>query len=270
MKTPITYYGGKLSLLPKILPLIPKHDLYCEPFIGGAAVFFAKQKAKVEVINDINGEIVNFYKVLQNDFNALQKEIKTTLHSRDLHRRAQVIYSNPDMFDNIKRAWAVWVLANMSFNNALDTSFTRSTDGKFSRKVASNRERFSDELTERISGVQIECRDALKVIEMNDTPESFFYVDPPYVGACQGHYDGYSQDDFNALISLLSKIKGKFLLSSYRNEALTQAGSLNNWDQIELKINTNPTGSNKSRTKIEVLTANYPINFENVENVTTK
>ncbi len=259
MKTPITYYGGKLSLLPKILPLIPKHDLYCEPFIGGAAVFFAKEKAKVEVINDINGEVVNFYQVLQNDFNELQREIKATLHSRDLHRRAQVIYGNPDMFDCIKRAWAVWVLANMSFNNALDTSFTRSTDGKFSRKVASNRDQFSDELAERISGVQIECRDALKVIEMNDTPESFFYVDPPYVGACQGHYDGYTQEDFDALISLLSKIKGKFLLSSYRNEVLTQAVKLHGWYQVEIKVNSNPTGSDKSRTKVEVLTANYPI-----------
>lgn len=270
MKTPITYYGGKLSLLPKIIPLIPEHKLYCEPFIGGAAVFFAKQKSKVEVINDINGEIVNFYKILQNDFNALQKEIKTTLHSRDLHRRAQVIYSNPDMFDSIKRAWAVWVLANMSFDNTLNTSFSRSADGKISHKIAVKRNDFTESLCQRISGVQIECRDALKVIEMNDTPESFFYVDPPYVGACQGHYDGYTQEDFNALISLLSKIKGKFLLSSYRNEALTQAVSLNNWYQIELKINTNPTGSNKSRTKIEVLTANYPINLENVESVTTK
>ena len=259
MKTPITYYGGKLSLLPKILPLIPKHDLYCEPFIGGAAVFFAKQKAKVEVINDINGEVVNFYQVLQNDFNALQKEIKTTLHSRDLHRRAQVIYSNPDMFDCIKRAWAVWVLANMSFNNALDTGFTRSTDGKFSRRVASNRDQFSDELAERISGVQIECRDALKVIEMNDAPESFFYVDPPYVGACQGHYDGYTQEDFNALLELLGNIKGKFLLSSYRNEVLTQAVKLHGWHQIEIKVNSNPMGNDKSRTKVEVLTANYPI-----------
>lgn len=259
MKTPISYYGGKLSLLSKIIPLIPEHKLYCEPFIGGAAVFFAKQKSKVEVINDINGEIVNFYQVLQNDFNALQREIKATLHSRNLHRRAQVIYGNPDMFDSIKRAWAVWVLANMSFNNALDTSFTRSADCKFSRKIASNRERFSDELTERISGVQIECRDALKVIEANDTQESFFYVDPPYVGACQGHYDGYTQEDFNALISLLSKIKGKFLLSSYRNEVLTQAVKLHGWYQVEIKVNSNPTGSDKSRVKVEVLTANYPI-----------
>ena len=265
MKTPITYYGGKLSLLPKILPLIPKHDLYCEPFIGGAAVFFAKQKSKVEIINDINGEIVNFYKVLQNDFNALQKEIKTTLHSRDLHRRAQVIYSNPDMFDNIKRAWAVWVLANMSFDNTLNTSFSRSADGKISHKIAVKRNDFTESLCQRISGVQIECRDALKVIEMNDTTESFFYVDPPYVGAYQGHYDGYTQEDFDALISLLSRIKGKFLLSSYRNESLTQAVSFNNWYQIELKINTNPTASTKSRTKIEVLTANYPINFESIK-----
>lgn len=259
MKTPISYYGGKLSLLSKIIPLIPEHKLYCEPFIGGAAVFFAKEKAKVEVINDINGEIVNFYQVLQNDFNALQREIKATLHSRDLHRHAQVIYGNPDMFDSIKRAWAVWVIANMSFNNAFNTGFTRSTDGKFSRKVASNRDQFSDELAERISGVQIECRDALKVIETNDTPESFFYVDPPYVGAYLGHYDGYTQEGFNALLELLGNIKGKFLLSSYHNEFLTQAVKLHGWYQIEIKVNSNPAGSDKSRVKVEVLTANYPI-----------
>ena len=265
MKTPISYYGGKLSLLSKIIPLIPEHSLYCEPFIGGAAVFFAKPKAKVEVINDINGEIVNFYKVLQNDFLALQKEVQATLHSRELYRHAKIVYENPDMFDRIKRAWAVWVLANMSFNNALNNSFTRSSDGKFSRKIAANRERFSDELAERIGGVQIECRDAIKVIKANDTHSSFFYVDPPYVGACQGHYDGYSQEDFNALIVELTTLKGKFLLSSYRNKALSQAVTLHGWYQIEIKVNTNPTGSNKSRTKIEVLTANYPIDIEQKE-----
>lgn len=64
---------------------------------------------------------------------------------------------------------------------------------------------------------------------------------------------------------MLTKIKGKFLLSSYRNEALTQAVKLNHWYQIEIKVNTNPTGSNKSRTKIEVLTANYPIDIQKKE-----
>ena len=57
MKTPISYYGGKQSLAATILGLIPPHRLYCEPFVGGAAVFFAKEKSKVEVINDTNGEI---------------------------------------------------------------------------------------------------------------------------------------------------------------------------------------------------------------------
>lgn len=96
MRTPISYYGGKLSLLEKIIPLIPEHSLYCEPFTGSAAVFFAKQKVRLEVINDINGELINFYKVLQDDFPALQKEIQATLHSRTTHRHAQVVYENED------------------------------------------------------------------------------------------------------------------------------------------------------------------------------
>jgi DNA adenine methylase len=71
MKTPLTYYGGKQQLAKTILSLISEHRLYCEPFVGGGAVFFAKPPADVEVINDTNGEIVNFYAVLQRDFAAL-------------------------------------------------------------------------------------------------------------------------------------------------------------------------------------------------------
>ena len=165
----------------------------------------------------------------------------------------------------IKRVWAVWTLANMSFNNTLNTGFSRSTSGKITRKIVSKRSQFTEELCQRISGTQIECRDALKVIEENDTLTSFFYVDPPYVGACQGHYDGYSQEDFNALIAVLTTLKGKFLLSSYRNEALSQAVNLHGWYQIEIKMNTNPAASNKPHTKIEVLTANYPIGVDTEE-----
>ena len=90
-------------------------------------------------------------------------------------------------------------------------------------------------------------------------------MDPPYVGACQGHYDGYSQEDFNALIAVLTTLKGKFLLSSYRNEALSQAVKQNNWRQIEIKMKTNPSGKQQVHTKIEVLTANYPIGVDTEE-----
>ena len=79
MRTPITYYGGKQQLADTIVKLIPPHRVYVEPFIGGAAVFFAKTPSECEIINDINSEIVNFYEVVQRDFPALQSEINISL-----------------------------------------------------------------------------------------------------------------------------------------------------------------------------------------------
>jgi DNA adenine methylase len=68
VKTPLSYYGGKQQLASTVPGLVPEHRLYCEPFLGGAAVFFAKKPSKVEIVNDISGELVNFYEVLQRDF----------------------------------------------------------------------------------------------------------------------------------------------------------------------------------------------------------
>jgi DNA adenine methylase len=104
MRTPISYYGGKQTLSAIILGLIPEHRIYCEPFLGGAAIFFAKKPSKVEIINDTNCELINFYEVLKHDFTSIEKEIAISLHSRKKHRQAEVIYANPDMFDRIKRA----------------------------------------------------------------------------------------------------------------------------------------------------------------------
>lgn len=260
MKTPLTYYGGKSQLASKIVSLIPEHQTYCEPFIGGAAVFFAKQKSKHEIINDINSEIINFYEVLQRDFPALQAEINISLHSRKLHRHAQVIYDNPEMFGRIKRAWAVWMLANGSFGCNIEAGFGYDKSGTTSRKLANKRWQFTDDLAIRLQDVQIECCDALRIIRSRDSKNTFFYLDPPYVGSFQGHYDGYTQEDFDALISELSKIEGRFLLSSYRNKALTEAVKSLGWHQIELKMLKSITANTgKTSYKIEVLTANYPI-----------
>lgn len=122
LKTPISYYGGKQRLAEKIISLIPAHGLYCEPFVGGAAVFFSKEPSDIEVLNDTNRELINFYKVVQQDFVGLEKEIRISLHSRDLHRKASVIYNNPDMFSEIKRAWAVWLLSTQCFSAQIDAS----------------------------------------------------------------------------------------------------------------------------------------------------
>jgi len=262
MKTPISYYGGKQKLADKIISLIPTHTLYSEPFTGGGAVFFAKPPSEVEVLNDYNRELINFYRVVQNDFVGLEKEIRITLHSRDLHRKASVIYNNPDMFSELKRAWAVWVLSSQSFSSQLDSSFGfDKSKNTTTKKIHNNKERFTEEYAIRLQGVQLECADALYVIGSRDTENSFFYCDPPYFNSDCGHYDGYSEQDFENLLIKLSKIKGKFLLSSYPSDLLKRYSIANKWHTWSLEQNV--TVNNKGgylKKKIEVLTANFTIN----------
>jgi len=262
MKTPIKYYGGKQKLASVIIGLIPTHTLYCEPFFGGGAIFFQKPPSQVEVINDTNKEMINFYKVLQNDFVSLEKEIRITLHSRDLHRKARVIYSNPDMFSELKRAWAVWTLASQSFASIMDAGWGYDVNTNTTTKAISNkREFFTEEYAIRLQTTQIECTDALRIIKSRDNENAFFYCDPPYYNSDCGHYDGYSIEDFEALLKLLSSIKGKFLLSSYPSELLSRYTKQMGWHQKEIhqkvSVANNTTKPHKSKT--EVLTANYPI-----------
>ena len=261
MKTPITYYGGKQSMLPIILPMIPEHNLYCEPFFGGGAVFFAKEPSKIEVINDTNREVVNFYRTVQNDFVSLEKEIKISLHSRDLHRKAKVIYNNPDMFSELKRAWAFWLLANQSYSSDLNGGWSYDNQtGKSAKRAANKHDGFTEDYAIRLQGAQIECCDAIRIINSRDEQDAFFYLDPPYYNANMGHYDGYTIEDFELLLKTLSRIEGKFLLSSYPSDILSGYIKQNDWHSKEIAggVNTHARAA-KRKAKVEVLTANYEI-----------
>jgi DNA adenine methylase len=260
-KTPITYYGGKQKLVPYILPRIPKHNLYAEPFCGGAAVFFSKDPSEVEILNDTNRELMNFYKVAQQDFTSLEKEIRISLHSRDLHRKATVINNNPDLFSEVKRAWAIWVLSTQSFCAQLDGNWGFDVSkNRTPKHVQNKKDRFTEDLAIRMQSVQLECTDALYVIRTRDSKESFFYCDPPYYNSDCAHYDGYSLQDYENLLAALSQIKGKFLLSSYPSEVLLKATKKYKWNMwsLEQKVSVNAKSGYLKR-KVEVLTANYPL-----------
>lgn len=259
LKPALTYYGGKQKLCPEILKLIPTHALYCEPFCGGAAVFFAKEPSAVEVINDTNSELINFYRTVQNDFVSLEKEVRISLHSRRLHKDAQVIYDNPHMFSDVKRAWAVWVLAAQSFCSILDGTWGYDVKkGTTSLKIHNKKQSVTEDFAIRLQNVQIECTDALRIVNSRDSKDSFFYCDPPYFNSDCGHYDGYSKSDFETLLNALSKIEGRFLLSSYPSETLTSYTKANSWHtkSFDFKVSVNK-GSGKKKT--EVLTANYAL-----------
>lgn len=262
LKTPISYYGGKQNLVTTILPLMPKHTTYIEPFVGGGAIFWSKKPSEVEIINDYNRELINFYECVQNEFVELEKMVRISLHSRSIHADATVIYNNPHMFDKLKRAWAVWVLAAQSFSSMLDGTWGYDKlKGTTSQKIANKRDGFTEELAIRIQNVQIENTDALRIIESRDYKDAFTYCDPPYFNSDCGHYDGYSKEDFENLLKLLSRIKGKFLMSSYPSDILTDYTKQNGWytKNIEQKVSVaNGTGK-PGKKKIEVLTANYDL-----------
>lgn len=262
LKTPITYYGGKQNLISTILPLFPKHQTYIEPFVGGGAVFWAKRPSEVEVINDYNRELINFYEVCQNEFIELEKMVRISLHSRSLHADASVMYNNPHLFTRIQRAWAVWVLSSQSFSSMLDGTWGYDViKGTTSRKISKKRDSFTEEYAIRLQNVQIENTDALRVIRSRDYEKAFHYCDPPYFNSDCGHYDGYSIDDFEELLKTLSSLQGKFLMSSYPSEILTKYSKENGWHtrKVEQSVSVaNGTGG-AGKKKIEVLTANYDL-----------
>lgn len=255
MKTPITYYGGKQTLLKYLLPLIPQHRLYCEPFFGGGAVFFAKPKSEVEVINDINGEIVNFFKVIKTKFPELQKEIKATLHSRELYKKAMVVYVNPDLFTDVKRAWALWVLTNQGFAGMIGSWGFGKDDSK-EAALANKRDAFTKEYEDRLAKVQVENNNAIKVIQRCDDKETFIYADPPYIGSDQGHYKGYSENDYRELLDALAKVKGKFLLSSYPSKILSTYIKKYKW-KVQKVTKSVAVTKHTDKVKTEMIVMNY-------------
>lgn len=261
IKTPISYYGGKQSLLSKILPLIPEHKIYIEPFFGGGAVFWAKEKSKTEVVNDVNMNIVNFYEVLKHNYFDLRKKVEATLHSRDIYKKALIIYECPWLFsdDNILRAWAFWVVTNQGFSARIGSwGYDKE---KRAVTIQNKIDAFQEELSERIRYTQIECNEAHKVISSRDGLNAFAYVDPPYIDTNQGHYGGYTHEHFRRDLDALVNMKGKFLLSTYPSEILTEYTQKNGWysKELDMPLSASYNGNIKRKRKVEVLTANYPI-----------
>lgn len=171
IKTPITYYGGKQQMLPTILPMIPSHRIYCEPYFGGGAVFFGKGPSYLEAINDINENLITFYLQMQNNFEELFDKVQHSLCCESEWKRARRIWQGEQATD-LERAWAVWMLTNFSFSGSPDGGWkwcNGSAGSHTGRVMRHARENFTHALHDRLKDVQISCRDALLCIDQRDT-----------------------------------------------------------------------------------------------------
>lgn len=274
MKPPISYYGGKQNLVRHILPLIPPHTIYCEPFFGGGAVYFAKRPAKLSAINDTNDWAITFYRQLKTNFEALNSMIQGTLHSESEYRRAKEILQGKEA-DSLLIAWAFWVQTNMSFSAKMFAGFAfhnaivTAKTGKNGKSLGGNVPSPKNQLSKRnrfvgyeraLSTTEIFNRDAIEVIKLKDTAQTFFYIDPPYFNSDMGHYSGYSQADFEALLNLLESIEGKFLLSCYPSDMLDEWRYKNGFQTMDIVQTLAVDGRRKeSKKKTECLTWNYSL-----------
>lgn len=260
MKTPISYYGGKQTMLKHMLPLLPPHRIYTETFAGGAALLFAKEPAEVEVLNDLNSELVNFYWAATVYYDQLKKEIDKTLHARGVYDHARYIYQNPSFFDPVQRAWAVWTISKLSFASKMDGSFGFDKAKRtVTKKLQNAKDAFTEVLCDRLSKVTIERDNAVKMIKRFDTEDTFHFVDPPYINSDCGHYEGmFSHLDLVELLEVLSNIKGKFMLTMYPHEDIDLMAEKHGWTIKEIERTISSSKTNRKK-KPEWIVMNYKL-----------
>ncbi len=260
MRPPITYYGGKQNLINEILPLIPDHKCYCEPFFGGGAVFFAKPPSKVEVINDFDDDLIIFYREIKNNFKELDNLIQDTLHSRKAKINAVEILKDKHKQSDLMRSWAIWVIINQGFakTKGLNYNWIFASTANVAILMDNKRKQFY-QYQKRLEKTSIECWDVLKVIKNWDSEDTFFYCDPPYISSDCGDYIEYTEEQFFQLLDKLSNIKGKFLLSTYPEKMLFEYREKYKWNFKEIIRKVTTSKSTLGKEKKECLTWNYEI-----------
>ena len=210
MVGPVPYIGGKNRLATKIISMLPEHTTYVEPFAGGAQVLFHKPPSNVEVLNDLDFDVVNFFRVCQWHYEELVRYLRYCLVSRKLHDLH--VKTNPDTLTDIQRAGRFYYLQKNSFGGLVLKQ--RFHYGVVQRSNY-NLERIPEIIEQahrRLQGVQIESLPYEKILEQYDRPTTLFYLDPPYWGPKLYRFN-FSENDFRRLADRLQQIKGKFVLS---------------------------------------------------------
>jgi DNA adenine methylase len=223
VKPLISYYGGKQRIASRILEVVRTipHTVYAEPFAGGAAVLFAKGRPtntnadrNIEAINDRDECIITLYRVCQTQKAELLHLLQHTTYSQEEHGKASAILQGEIEADALWRAWAVVVSVKQGFSGQVLGSWRTSVRVNAPSSWA-NYVKDLPAILARLDNVYIACEDALRFIERWDSPGTLFYCDPPYPGSDQGHYSGYTTDDYQRLCDTLDNIRGSYILSNY-------------------------------------------------------
>lgn len=265
MRSPITRYGGKYYMLNSLKPLVnTEHLTYVEVFGGAAHLFFAKEVSEIEVYNDLDRGLVNFFRVLRENGEELHKKLQLTPYSRSEFYYCMNNWRTES--DSIEKARMYWVSIMQSFGG-VGVSFGASiaVARRGMSQVVSKYLRYIDEripeAIERLRSVQIEDLDFEECIKKYDRETTLFYLDPPYLPEKRttgGYEEDMEYEDHVRLINLINNCKGKFLLSGYSNDLYDS--KLINFKKLNIKeVKTRVDGSPKSsrEKRFECVWLNY-------------
>lgn len=225
LRSPITWFGGKGNMIAKLLPLVPIHKTYVEPFAGAASLLFAKEPSPVEIINDLDSGIVSLFRILRDPerFVRFHNYAALTPFSREEYVVCKDTWK--ECADEIERAYRWYVVARMSFSGLFGSSWGYSITTS-ARGMASSCSRWMGvlellpQICDRLMRVQIEHADFRNIISRYDTPQTFFYCDPPYILETRksgGYAHEMTLQDHRNLVDLLLTVRGKVMLSGYNH-----------------------------------------------------
>ncbi len=244
-RAPFPYYGGKSYLVPTLLQVLPKHEVYVEVFGGSGVLLFNKEPAKLEVFNDLHSGIVNLFRVLRapEQVGELQRRLQLTPYSREEWHECLATWQNET--DPIEKARRWFVVVQQSFSG-----HDHHAGWRFARKVGRNPAvsycgavELLSTFTERLSHVEIEHADFGQVLATYDGPDTLFFCDPPYLPETRikGKYQHeMSVDDHIRLLAQLQMLQGKVVLSGY--DAPLYQRMLTGWTHLQQSISCHAVG----------------------------
>ncbi|MBS1791582.1 MAG: DNA adenine methylase [Acidobacteria bacterium] len=262
------WYGGKYSHLDWLLPLLPEATHYCEPFGGSAAVLINRLPSPVETYNDIDGEVVNFFRVLREQKEALTEAIGLTPFSR-AEFEAAINQPTKDLSE-LERARRFYIRARQVRTGLAQ----KASSGRWAHCLLTSRAGMAGAVSrwlgavedlpfiaQRLLRVQIENAPAIEIINRYDSEETLFYCDPPYAHDSRGDINAYayemSNEQHRELSEVLHSVKGKVVLSGYHCELMNEL--YGNWRRIEAPAKMVHSVKTLRR---EVLWLNYDVEEE--------
>lgn len=268
MKPPFTYFGGKTAIADRVVSLLPPHEHYVEPFAGSLAVLLAKPPSHMETVNDLDGDLMNFWRVLRDRPGDLERVCAFTPHSR-----AEYLACYEPATDDLERARRVWVNLTQGRGGQM-----RRTGWRFFEDPRGSHSSMPDYVhayvsrlapaAARLAGVSLECKPALDVIRAYARhPGTLIYADPPYLGSLRTlnsrhgrsrgpdyTHDLRTDDDHRELLETLLGCRSIVVLSGYASPLYDDL--LCTWSRRELGTQTGNGGT--TRARVEVLWSNRP------------